>query len=121
MTIHFLIFILLSDIPFTELAHWSGFNSPYYTEDHKEFQKQSRVWLNKHLKSDLEGLEQRGKYPKRKHYAKIGMVRFFCPQRSFVQFSNKGKNLVLPFLPKEGNYQKKQKLHKPQAQKLFLL
>jgi len=63
---------LISDIPFAELNHWNGFNSPYYTEDHKKFQKTVRAWMRKHLKARLESDETRGKFPKRDLYAKCG-------------------------------------------------
>jgi len=63
---------LISDIPFAELSHWHGFNSPYYTEDHRKFQKAARTWMQKNLKARLESDETRGKFPKRDLYKVSG-------------------------------------------------
>lgn len=63
---------LMSSVPYAELLHWNGFNSPYYSEDHRNFQTEIRAWLKKTLSTRLESDEQRGKYPKRDLYAKVG-------------------------------------------------
>jgi len=72
---------LMSDIPFAELEHWHGFNSPYYTEDHKKFQMAVRTWLKENLNTRLQADETRGKFPKRDLYAlsgKAGITALKC-------------------------------------------
>ncbi|KAI0037722.1 acyl-CoA dehydrogenase NM domain-like protein [Auriscalpium vulgare] len=67
----------LSKVPYAEPTWLSdGYHSPYYTENHKRFQRAVREFVDEHVYADAQAREADGKRPSQSVFDKMGEVNF---------------------------------------------
>eukprot|EP01065_Artemidia_motanka_P032723 TRINITY_DN39709_c0_g1_i1.p1 TRINITY_DN39709_c0_g1~~TRINITY_DN39709_c0_g1_i1.p1 ORF type:complete len:547 (+),score=192.94 TRINITY_DN39709_c0_g1_i1:81-1643(+) len=54
---------LPSPVPYASPMAYQGFQSPYLTQKHLDFQQHARRWFAEHIRPDCETLEKQGKIP----------------------------------------------------------
>jgi len=87
---------LISDIPFSELMHWQGFHSPYFTSHHKDFQKKLRIWLQDNVQEIAEAHERSGKRPKKAMHRLFGQAGLRAITSGCIKFIPKAQCLGFP-------------------------